>query len=210
MDLGEGDYLHTRIGTRQRELAVGQVYDAGYLRWYESIDDRVRALAAKRVGVLNAFAGSGGGRKLLDFGCGTGRVVDAAEAAGWRASGCDVTGDRAFLTPAQAVASGGWHAVTFFDSLEHLPDPAGCVSALGAEWVMVSVPWCHRPEDWNWFGPWKHRKPGEHLWHWNAGTLGELFHGLGYRAVMANSFEDECRPNPTQAEPNILTALFRR
>lgn len=212
MDLTESDYLHTPTGTRQRDLTVRATYDREYLvRRYAAIDDRVRALAARRIEVLNALAGPPANRTLLDYGCGTGRVVEAAELAGWNAAGCDVATARAtpVLAPHEA-ARVRWHAVTFFDSLEHLPDPAATVDTLAPVWVMVSVPWCHHPERWEWFGRWKHRRPGEHLWHWGRETLAAFFAALGYREVMSGCVEDDFRPHPEQPEPNILTAVFRR
>ena len=209
MELTEADYVHTPTGTRQRDLTVTQTYDAAYLRErYAAIDDRVRELADRRVRVLEAFVGPPAGGSLLDFGCGVGAVVEAARRRGWHAAGCDLIPGAGVLHPGSVP--GGWDVVTFFDSLEHLPDPAGCVESLAADWVMVSVPWCHHPYDWVWFGGWKHRRPGEHLHHWSRGTLANFFGRLGYAEVVSGCVEDDFRPNPQQAEPNVLTALFRR
>ncbi len=207
MELTEADYLHTPTGTRQRDLTVGVVYDAGYLATrYATIPEKMRALAEHRVQVLNAFRRPPG--RLLDYGCGVGAVVEAARRAGWEAVGCDVVPGA--MTPGEATGRGPWDAVTFFDSLEHVPDPSAVVRGLDAEWVVVSVPWCHHPERWEWFGPWKHRRPLEHLHHWNRDTLAALFADLGYREVATGCVEDDFRPNPEQGEPNILTAIYRR
>jgi len=210
VELTAADYLHTPTGTRQRDMTVRMVYDAEYVRSrYAAIDDRVKALARHRIEVLTAFSGPPANRTLLDYGSGSGRVVEAAAAAGWNAAGCDVVPGRMGLAPHEA-ARVRWQAVTFFDSLGHLVDPAAVVRDLAAGWVMVSVPWCHRPEDWCWFGPWKHRRPGEHLWHWNRDTLAAFFADLGYAEVVSGCVEDDFRPHPGQAEANILTAVFRR
>lgn len=197
-------------GLRQRELIVTQVYDRAYLdARYWAIDDRVQDLARRRAEILTAFCPDRG--RLLDFGCGTGHVVRQARLLRWFAWGHDLTrysDDFTFL--GEWRIGGPWDVVTFFDSLEHLPDPAGVVRQLGAPAVMVSVPWCHYPDRPDWFMAWKHRRPGEHLWHWSRETLDRFFARLGYRAVMWSSFEDGWRANPEQAEPNILTAIYRR
>lgn len=224
-DLTAADYLHAPEGTRQRDPTPRVRYDRDYIEArYAAIDDRVADLAWRRVAVLDVLTSPQDGAGVLDFGCGTGRVVEEFLARGWLGRGHDLAYSGPdvdygygwhrgmFLPAAGALDPAGrpWHAVTFFDSLEHLPDPAACVRSLAPEWVMVSVPWCHRPQDWDWFGPWKHRRPGEHLHHWNRETLVAFFAGLGYAEVMSGCLEDDWRPNPTQREPNILTALFRR
>lgn len=208
--LAYADYRwdHAGRGFRQRDLTVRQVYDRAYVEErYAAIDDAVWLLSARRLDVLEAFAPGRG--RLLDFGCGSGRVVQQAVNRGWDAWGCDLApgaGGRR-LTAFEAVRR-KWDTVTFFDSLEHVANPDGLVRALSPRVVMVSVPWCHRPDDADWFMAWKHRRPGEHLWHWGRETLDQFFARLGYRPLMHSSFEDEFRPHPDQREPNILTAVY--
>lgn len=207
-NLEYSDYLWDPAGRgfRQRDLTVRAAYDPAYLQKYRDIDDRVRALATRRVAVLGAFAPPPG--RLIDFGCGSGRVVEAALAAGWDARGYDlVPGPEDWRV---ADPAGPWDAACFFDSLEHCPEPDAALRAVAARWVIVSVPWCHHPYDPVWFMGWKHRRPGEHLWHWGRESLDDLFAGCGYRPVAHSSFEDFWRPNPAQAEPNILTAVYAR
>ncbi len=74
----------------------------------------------------------------------------------------------------------------------------------------MSVPWCHYPTVWEWFGAWKHRRPGEHLWHWSERTLPALFGVVGYRLVLHGCPEDAIRRPDDPTEPNVLTALFVR
>lgn len=212
-DLKYADYVAEPdgIGFRQRDLsrvAAPQDYQA----YYQAIDHNVKVLSEARLRVLEAFVGNGDGRSLLDFGCGTGRFASAADDS-WDAYGYDlvqpVNKDVTFVTEAEAFRS-AWDVVTFFDSLEHLADPATTIRRLGASVVMVSVPWCHRPQDAEWFMAWKHRRPGVHLWHWNHNTLNRLFARCGYRLLMMSSFEDAYRPHPEQPEPNILSAIFQK
>ena len=210
MDLKYTDYCHDPRGFRQFDLTPRVTYDRAYLdARYAAIDDRVRALAARRVWVLSQFVPTGG--ELIDFGCGTGRVVEAATGK-WASSGCDLVHPSPFtwLSRGRLDWPGRWDVATFFDSLEHVPDPDVLMRELNPTWVMISVPWCHRPGDPAWFMRWKHRRPGEHLWHWGRESLDGFFASLGYRPVMHSSFEDEYRPNPDQPEPNILTAIYKR
>jgi hypothetical protein len=193
-------------------LTVTQVYDRAYLDVrYAGIDGRVRQLAAQRAAVMDAFIAPVFPRgAFLDFGCGTGHVVRQAAALGWDARGHDLCLYAADILFCFEPWGRPWDVVAFFDSLEHLADQAGTIRDLDAEWVMVSVPNCARPDDWRWLSQWRHLRPGEHLWHWGRPTLARFFRQLGYREVMVSHFEDEYRPNPDQPEPNILTAIYRR
>lgn len=209
MDLTAADYLHTPAGTRQRDLTPRVEYDREYVQSrYAAIDEAVWLLAARRLAVLEAFVPTRG--TLLDFGCGSGRGVLQAASRGWDAWGCDLADGPGRRLAAGVAAGRKWDVVCCFDSLEHVPDPAGLVGAFRPRHLLVSVPWCHYPERWDWFGPWKHRRPGEHLWHWGRESLDRLLGPAGYRPILHSSFEDEFRPNPAQAEPNVLTALFVR
>lgn len=210
MDLSYADYLWDMGALRQRDLTVQQVYDRNYLaERYVDIDDKVRELSEKRLEFLERFAPQGweaGGYvrgRLLDFGCGTGRFVEAARAAGWDAFGYDL------VSPFERMPCGPWDVVTFFDSLEHLPDPAGTIRNLNPEWIMISVPECCHPTDPDWFLAWKHRRPGEHLWHFSQQGLDQFMFGCGYRGVEYSHLEDTYRP-PENCNPNILTAIYRK
>ena len=227
MDLTEADYLHTPTGTRQRDLTPRVVYGRGYIEErYGGIPEKMRRLADHRVRAARAHLPRhpAGGCWWLDYGCGVGAVVDAVMRDARAGYGHDLAyhgpdaecgygwnRSRFLYAPFAASPAGrAWDVASFFDVLEHLPDPDRVIRTLAAETVVVSVPWCHFPERWEWFRTWKHRRPGEHLHHWNRGTLAAFFGGLGYAEVVSGCVEDGYRPNPQQAEPNILTAVFRR
>lgn len=98
-----------------------------------------------------------------------------------------------------------WDVVTFFDSLEHFVE----LPKIRAKFAVVSVPWFHPFSDAQWFENWKHRRPGEHLWHFNSATLSSVFQGMGMKSIYCGNPEDEIR-KPADGLPNILTMVFAR
>ena len=100
-----------------------------------------------------------------------------------------------------------WDVVCFFDSLEHIPD-LSVVSKLKCNYVVVSLPWCHYFND-EWFLNWKHRKPDEHLHHFNDTSLTKFFNANGYKCIDLCNIEDSIR-TPIDNNPNILTGVFKR
>ncbi|MEK7557516.1 MAG: class I SAM-dependent methyltransferase [Patescibacteria group bacterium] len=202
MDWPYHEYIWNKHGFHHRDLTPTISYDQKYLDYYLKIDDKVREISAQRAAVLAAFVKARG--KLLDFGCGIGRFIEAASASGWDSYGCDL------VPPYDKMPAGPWEVVTFFDSLEHVPDPAGTIAALAPKVIMLSTPECHYPGRPDWFMNWKHRKPGEHLWHWNRHSLSFFLAYLGYSLLMVSNFEDDIRLPYDPELPNILTAIYRR
>lgn len=101
-----------------------------------------------------------------------------------------------------------WDVVTFFDSLEHFAD-LDWLSRLRAARVIVSVPWYHPQKGEEWFAKWKHRRPGEHLWHFTPETLSRTMARAGLWPVYLGRPEDVVRKGDDDL-PNILTMGFRR
>ena len=95
----------------------------------------------------------------------------------------------------------------FFDSLEHFTNPYE-ISALKANNIMISVPLCHYFSD-EWFENWKHRRPNEHLWHFNKESLVQFFSSIGYELVRMAEVEDTIR-KPYADYPNIISGFFKK
>jgi SAM-dependent methyltransferase len=157
---------------------------------------------------------------IVDCGCGTGRFLRALKRRGIPAHGFELS--PALVTQLQAagldVAQGAapdfpWtheppFAITFFEVLEHLPDPAAFLAPLRARFpgthVLASVPSPTRvavlkgnrqPVDY----------PPNHFLRWTPLALDELFRGLGYGSVRVQV------PAPTGSEvlPGATAAVRR-
>ena len=100
-----------------------------------------------------------------------------------------------------------YEVITFFDSLEHFED-IEFVKDLKCSYICISVPECHYPDD-EWFKNWKHRRPNEHLWHFNHGSLVKFMYRMGYILLSGSNIEDTIRKN-NKEESNILTCIFAK
>ena len=108
-------------------------------KWGELFGASDPMVPPRRVRLLDGLDPGRGSGRLLDVGCGDGRFLDAAAAAGWRPVGLELShgvvralGNRhPVLVGSLAALRAGprFAAITFWDVLEHLPDPA---AALGA------------------------------------------------------------------------------
>jgi len=107
-----------------------------------------------------------------------------------------------------SMTDGIYDVVTFFDSLEHFED-IEFVKDLKCRAVCISVPHCHYTSD-EWFEKWKHRRPDEHLWHFDKDSLVNFMERMGYVMVSCSNLEDTIRKNPHQEETNILTCVFKK
>lgn len=145
---------------------------------------------------------------ILDVGYGNGAFLKAAQKYFKRCGGYDVV-DNTFLpegvTRENSITSNYYDVITFFDSLEHCDD-LNFVKDLCCSYVVVSVPWCHYISD-SWFTQWKHRKPNEHLHHFNNISLTNFMDEMGFSYINSSNIEDVIR-TPVDNLPNILTATF--
>jgi hypothetical protein len=97
--------------------------------------------------------------------------------------------------------------ITMYDVLEHFED-INIIKHAKCKYMCVSLPWCHYDSD-EWFENWKHRRPNEHLWHFNDKSLVEFFNQNGYELINSSPIEDTIR-KPSDNKPNILTAIFKK
>lgn len=96
---------------------------------------------------------------------------------------------------------------TFYDVLEHYHNIYD-IKNIKAEYLVVSMPDCHYFSD-EWFENWKHRKPNEHLFHFNKTSLVNFMDEIGYTLINISNIEDTIRKNNLNYS-NILTGVFKK
>ena len=170
-------------------------YAGSYFENYRKLDatDMGYRLTCARVNMVRRhYAGS----DIVDVGIGGGRFVTESGAFGF-----DVNPEAVeWLKRVGRYREPAGEALTFWDALEHIPDPARAVEA-ATEWVFVSMPIYRNAED---VLSSKHYKPGEHLWYWTKDGLIRWFHRLGFYCVEVNHAESEL------GREGILSFAFRR
>lgn len=127
---------------------------------------------------------------LLDVGVGAGAFVDCMLGRGWNIYGDDVNPRGVlWLKDRERLYQKGMpvDAVTFWDVLEHIPDPDQVLKSYGSpEWIFTSMPIY---EDENHVFQSKHFKPGEHCWYFTEDGLIRFMESLGYLCVELNGKE---------------------
>jgi len=178
--------------------------DTGYGKLVQLTDEMAYLRLGYIIGVIGRVPLS-----VLDVGYGTGDFLKVCNRIVDRCAGHDLFRD---LLPAgcdfvQDITAQHYDVVTFFDSLEHYPN-IDFVQKLNCNYVVVSLPWCHNTSD-EWFSTWKHRKPDEHLHHFDLSSLTNFMRSQGFRLVGNSNVEDTIRKSASTL-PNILTAVFEQ
>lgn len=186
------------------------VYNKDYVtKGYLHLRPQIEQITHLRLGYMIGSMGQIP-KRVLDVGFGTGDFLKACNWLGIVTTGCDLYQD--FLPEGsnfvEHPTQGTYDVITFFDSLEHF-EQLDFVKNLSTEWVVVSLPWCHHPDDTDWFSNWKHRKPDEHLHHFNHHSLTSWMHSQGFACVNFCNMEDVVRTS-TSSLSNILSATFRK
>lgn len=186
-------------------------YDEKYVSTYDTPEYKSNALQlqAMRYGFVCAAHGAPIS-SLLDYGCGNGEFLKYAARGINKVSGLDVSGIKHiadgipvlnFTIPANVY--------TFWDVVEHIPN-LNLLARLNCDTVCFSVPNCI-PKSVEDFDSWYHRKPDEHLHHFNHNSLMSIMYRYGWLCVAVSYHEDIIRKRETQRGiPNILSMAFGR
>lgn len=78
--------------------------------------------------------------------------------------------------------------MTFWDSLEHIPNPTDFITAYKPKYVFMSLPIFR---DYKHIINSKHFRPHEHIWYFTEEGLLDLFEDIGYEIYSRNKFEIE-------------------
>lgn len=183
-------------------------YTGSYNNYYKNIESYSWHTSYLRLGYIIGSIGRIP-KSILDVGYGTGAFLKVCETqipnryghdiSGWNVpEGCEFVDN---------ILEKEFDVITFFDSLEHMND-IEFVKDLNCNYVCISLPWCHYFDD-GWFDTWKHRKPDEHLWHFNEQSLQNFMTRMGYQTVNICNLEDVTREN-NQPYQNILSGIFKK
>ena len=105
------------------------------------------------------------------------------------------------------IFSRHFDVISMFDVLEHF-ESISFVKNLKCNFFYISVPWCHNYSE-EWFLNWKHRRPDEHLWHFNENSITNFFKEMGYKKIIHSNVEDTIRVDRNN-DKNILTCIFKK
>lgn len=214
-----------------RPERLGDLYATGYSKF---LTGRYAANRQRRYQVtMDAVApvlADGGGRRLLDFGCGAGLFLELAEQRGFAAYGVDLSPDsvaqaRQRLSAAKVfhgsplevaeIAAGGFDVVTMWSVLAHLPRPVADLSMLrslltdaGALVILTvnagSLHLAGMGSRWQGF-------TRNHLMFYSRDTLPRLLRAAGFGAVgFAPFYGDEVASGQSDLPPAQLARIRRR
>ena len=143
----------------------------------------------------------GAGRRLLDFGCGSGGYLRRMAALGWRATGLDVAEHVVAVARdganCDAIAGSLPHAdlqpasfdvVTMWQSLEHVHDPLAILREalrvlVPGGTLLVAVPNFEGFSSWFFGGHWFGLDLPRHLTHFTTQTLRDMLRAAGFRVM---------------------------
>ena len=164
----------------------GTVYDRAYFEKYVGYaqTELGQQLTAARIGLVLRHMPCG---ELLDIGIGSGAFVQArnyfAPTFGFDINPAAV----AWLMQRDLYRdpiTGSIEGMTFWDSLEHLPDPQQYLAQ--ATWAFLTLPIFTGPDH---VLASKHFRRDEHIWYFTRGGLIRWMEAQGFRCVEHNTME---------------------
>jgi hypothetical protein len=204
------NYEKLENGIIKQKIVNKIEYNFDYSNKYNSYGEKSNHLSYLRLGVLLGAINEKP-NSILDVGYGNGAFLKSAKNIINECSGFDISNYPLPHDIRKETDIYGKHfdVICFFDSLEHFDD-INIINKVDCNYVFISVPWCHYFSD-EWFLNWYHRRPNEHLWHFNDKSLVKFFGENGFENIYLGNFEDAVRKNSTcNGNPNILSAVFKK
>jgi hypothetical protein len=194
-----------------QQINVNKInYNYEYSNKYNNYGEKCNYLSYLRLGVLLGAINKTP-NSILDVGFGNGSFLLAAHNIIDKCYGYDISD---YPVPDNIIRVHSffdkhYDVICFFDSLEHFDD-IHFISKLDCDYIYISLPWCHFFSE-DWFINWYHRRPDEHLWHFNDKSLCAFFKENGYENIYLSNCEDTIRKNAQATNyPNILSAIFKK
>lgn len=206
------NYEYVEHGIIKQSVVEKVEYNYDYSNKYNSYGEKGNYLGFLRLGILIG-AMERVPLSVMDVGYGNGSFLSACKTlVKEECYGCDLHNTYPLPDGCSFVGdifSKRVDVITFFDSLEHFDD-IFIIDRLQTDYIMISVPWCHNVSS-EWFMDWVHRRPNEHLWHFDADSLVSFFSSYGYTCIHLSNSEDAIRKRETHnGLPNILTCVFKK
>jgi 2-polyprenyl-3-methyl-5-hydroxy-6-metoxy-1,4-benzoquinol methylase len=196
-----GDVVGDNSSVRIRKLLMRQLY-AHPQRKPTGVRSAIASavLAVRGTERFGAGLSVRGGGKLLDFGCGHGKLLRRMHAAGWEVVGLDfseqaveavrASGMQAHqgTLPHPQIPPGSFDAVIMEHALEHVPDPLTVLRAARDVLRPGGTLLVHVPN----FNAWEVQRFGEfaiqvdlprHLLHFEPATLAKMLEAAGFAEV---------------------------
>lgn len=193
-----------------KQIKVDKIeYDSNYVDVsYNTYGNLVDNMSNLRLGyLLGAIQYTP--NSILDVGYGNGSFLKTCTSIIPNCYGNDISGyslpDK--CTFIDDIYQHEFDVVCFFDVLEHFDDIYD-IKNLKTKYIFISVPQYHDISD-EWFKNWKHRRPNEHLYHFNLESLDNFMMELGYKNIAASNIEDIIR-TPVDEKANILTCIYEK
>lgn len=204
-------YTVDELGIVHQDTPKPFVYDLDYIQKYFDYGEKENHLSFLRLGYLLGAVNEKI-ESVLDVGYGSGAFLKACTNYIPNCYGHDITGinvpDK--VTFVEDIYEKEYDVVTFFDVLEHFQD-VHIIGKLKCRYIMITLPWCYNYQTSSkWFENWKHRKPNEHLHHFNKESLTNLFEKHNFQCINIGNVEDTIRKDAHNLATNILTSVFKK
>lgn len=177
------------------------IYDKSYYERYvkQAKSELGKKIYKARWELIKKYVDEG---KLLDYGCGPG-AFNAACPGGFELHGFDINPSCGF---SKIDHWERWNIVTFWDSLEHIPDFYRELKRLSPKWLFITCPNLEAVK--GDIKDWRHYRPGEHLFYFDKYSLEVILESLRYKIIDHNFDEGKLR-NPNNPDW-IMTVVAKR
>lgn len=199
---GELNYCHQHGIMYQRDMTTSVEYGEKYFEHYVKCENSVIAqkLNEGRTAITEKYC-----KTVLDIGIGSGEFIKSSKLLVY---GFDINPvgvqwleeKGLFLDPYKTPQN--VDGFTFWDSLEHIPEPHKILELVGREkYIFVSMPIF---TDLLWVRKSKHYKPNEHYYYFTSGGMVKWLTDSGFEVVEVADFETRA------GREDILTFVFRK